>query len=89
MEFFQLNCCIFYCCCYLVAGTVGSSHQGVLWKKAFLEISQISWESTSFEVSFNEVVGLIICGSPVGFTKSLRAPILKNLRIEIFQVLKY
>ena len=26
--------------------------RGVLWKKAFLEISQISWESTCFGVSF-------------------------------------
>ena len=40
----------------------------VLWKKAFLEILQISWEA-----------GLINCGFPVGFAKFLRASVLNNI----------
>ena len=77
-EFFQLNYYIFFVVILLLLLSEPATG-GVLWKKAFLEISRISRDSACVGVSFQLSCRPDNCGYPIGFAGFLRAPILKNI----------
>ena len=70
---------IFYCCFYLVAVTVRSSHQVFCEKRHSWRFRRFHWRTLVLKSLFSLVAGLITCGCPVWFAKFLQAPILNNI----------